>query len=90
MPAIIPQFAFTGSTVCLPLLNTIASELVNTSRRGRMMGATTTSASIGRILGPLLAAVLLSKSITPPRGWARVWCCAGALGHSPPPIAIAP
>ena len=60
MPAII-LVAFTGSTVCLPLLNTIASELVNTSQRGRMMGATTTSASIGRILGPLLAAVLLSE-----------------------------
>ena len=60
MPVII-LVAFTGSTVCLPLLNTIASELVNTSQRGRMMGATTTSASIGRILGPLLAAVLLSE-----------------------------
>ncbi len=60
MPAII-LVAFMGSTVCLPLLNTIASELVNTSQRGRMMGATTTSASIGRILGPLLAAVLLSE-----------------------------
>lgn len=60
MPAII-LVAFTGSTVCLPLLNTIASELVNTSQRGRMMGATTTSASIGRILGPLVAAVLLSE-----------------------------
>ena len=32
MPAII-LVAFTGSTVCLPLLNTIASELVNTSQR---------------------------------------------------------
>jgi len=60
MPAII-LVAFTGSTVCLPLLNTIATELVNTSQRGRMMGATTTSASIGRILGPLVAAVLLSE-----------------------------
>lgn len=60
MPAVI-LIAFTGSTVCLPLLNTIASELVNTSQRGRMMGATTTSASVGRILGPLLAAILLSE-----------------------------
>ena len=54
-------FAFCGSTVCLPLLNAIASEIVDPSYRGRMMGMTASASSTGRIVGPLFAAWLLSS-----------------------------
>ena len=60
MPAMI-FFAFCGSTVCLPLLNAIASEIVNPSHRGRMMGMTASASSAGRIVGPLFAAWLLNS-----------------------------
>ena len=60
MPAMI-FFAFCGSTVCLPLLNAIASEIVEPSHRGRMMGMTASASSTGRIVGPLLAAGLLNS-----------------------------
>ncbi|MEC8159284.1 MAG: MFS transporter [Pseudomonadota bacterium] len=60
MPAMI-FFAFCGSTVCLPLLNAIASEIVDPSHRGRMMGMTASASSTGRIVGPLLAAGLLNS-----------------------------
>ena len=59
MPAMI-FFAFCGSTVCLPLLNAIASEIVDPSHRGRMMGMTASASSTGRIVGPLFAAGLLN------------------------------
>ena len=60
MPAMI-FFAFCGSTVCLPLLNAIASEIVDPSHRGRMMGMTASASSTGRIVGPLFAAALLNS-----------------------------
>ena len=59
MPAMI-FLAFCGSTVCLPLLNAIASEIVDPSHRGRMMGMTASASSTGRIVGPLFAAGLLN------------------------------
>ena len=59
MPAMI-FLAFSGSTVCLPLLNAIASEIVEPSHRGRMMGMTASASSTGRIVGPLFAAGLLN------------------------------
>ena len=60
MPTMI-FFAFCGSTVCLPLLNAIASEIVDPSHRGRMMGMTASASSTGRIVGPLFAAWLLNS-----------------------------
>jgi len=60
MPAMI-FLAFCGSTVCLPLLNAIASEIVDPSHRGRMMGMTASASSTGRIVGPLFAAGLLNS-----------------------------
>ena len=60
MPAMI-FLAFSGSTVCLPLLNAIASEIVEPSHRGRMMGMTASASSMGRIVGPLFAAGLLNS-----------------------------
>ncbi len=67
MPTMI-FFAFCGSTVCLPLLNAIASEIVNPSHRGRMMGMTASASSTGRIVGPLFAAGLLNSS-----GFSTAW-----------------
>ena len=61
MPTMI-FFAFCGSTVCLPLLNAIASEIVDPSHRGRMMGMTASASSTGRIVGPLFAAWLLNST----------------------------
>ncbi len=73
MPAMI-FFAFSGSTVCLPLLNAIASEIVQSNHRGRMMGMTASASSAGRIIGPLFAAWLLAS-----RGFGTAWLGAGVM-----------
>lgn len=52
--------AFTGATVCLPLLNTISSSVVEADLRGQMMGATAAAASAGRIFGPSVSAAALA------------------------------
>lgn len=67
MPAMI-FLAFCGSTVCLPLLNAIASEIVEPIHRGRMMGMTASASSTGRIVGPLFAAGLLNS-----QGFGAAW-----------------
>ena len=67
MPLMI-LLAFSGSTVCLPLLNAISSEIVEANYRGRMMGMTASASSIGRIVGPLFAAGLLSS-----QGFSIAW-----------------
>lgn len=73
MPAMI-FFAFSGSTVCLPLLNAIASEIVQPNHRGRMMGMTASASSAGRIIGPLFAAWLLSS-----QGFDTAWFGSGLM-----------
>ena len=73
MPAMI-FCAFSGSTVCLPLLNAIASEIVQPNHRGRMMGLTSSASSAGRIIGPLFAAWLLSS-----RGFDTAWLASGLM-----------
>lgn len=60
--------AFTGATCVLPVLNTIASLTVGAHERGRMMGLTAFAASIGRVVGPLLAGGLLLWA-----GYTIVW-----------------
>ena len=67
MPVMI-FLAFSGSTVCLPLLNAIASEIVEPSYRGRMMGMTASASSSGRIVGPLFAAGILNS-----QGFSTAW-----------------
>jgi DHA1 family tetracycline resistance protein-like MFS transporter len=52
---------FAGATCCLPLLNTLSTSIVDQSERGRMMGATTLVSSGGRVLGPLLAGIVLTR-----------------------------
>ena len=73
MPAMI-FCAFSGSTVCLPLLNAIASEIVQPNHRGRMMGLTSSASSAGRIIGPLFAAWLLSS-----QGFDTAWLGSGLM-----------
>lgn len=52
--------AFSAATLCLPVLNTIASHVVPASWRGQFFGVTASSSSFGRVGGPLIAATLLT------------------------------
>jgi len=52
---------FSAATLCLPVLNTIASHLVAAASRGQFFGITASAAAFGRILGPLVASALLAK-----------------------------
>ena len=52
--------AFSAATLCLPVLNTIASHVVPAPWRGQFFGVTASSASFGRVGGPLIAAPLLA------------------------------
>ena len=65
---------FSSATLCLPILNTIASHLVAPSWRGQFFGMTASSSAVGRVLGPLIAAVLLAYS-----GFAMAWTGMGLL-----------
>ena len=66
--------AFSSATLCLPILNTIASHLVAPSWRGQFFGMTASSSAVGRVLGPLIAAVLLAYS-----GFSMAWTGMGLL-----------
>ena len=65
---------FSTATLCLPVLNTIASHLVTPASRGQFFGVTASSAAFGRILGPLVAAALLSQG-----GYGLAWLGMGAV-----------
>ncbi|WP_415059669.1 MFS transporter [Congregibacter sp.] len=52
--------ALTGATLCFPVLNSFASQRSAPKLRGRMMGAASAAAAWGRVLGPLLAGLLLT------------------------------
>ena len=65
---------FSAATLCLPVLNTIASHLVGPASRGRFFGVTASSAALGRIVGPLIASVLLSHG-----GFSAAWLGTGAI-----------
>ena len=73
MPAMI-LFAFSGSTVCLPLLNAIASEIVQSNQAGRLMGMTASASSVGRIVGTRFAAGHLST-----KGFCIAWLGSGQM-----------
>jgi len=82
--------AFAGATCCLPVLNTIASSVVASQERGRMMGITALAASAGRVLGPLLTGLVLSSG-SYPASWlfialpilaVVVWSRTGATRYS--------
>ena len=65
---------FSAATLCLPILNTIASHLVEPAARGRFFGITASSAALGRIVGPLIAAMLLSHG-----GFSAAWMGTSAV-----------
>ena len=65
---------FSAATLCLPILNTIASHLVGPASRGRFFGITASSAALGRIVGPLIAAMLLSQG-----GYSAAWMGTSAV-----------
>jgi DHA1 family tetracycline resistance protein-like MFS transporter len=65
---------FSAATLCLPILNTIASHLVGPASRGRFFGITASSAALGRIVGPLIAAMLLSQG-----GFSAAWMGTSAV-----------
>lgn len=52
--------ALSGTTMCMPLLNTIISHSTPTEVRGRMMGTTGAASSWGRVAGPLIAGTNLA------------------------------
>ena len=51
--------ALTGATLCMPLLNTITSYRTPSKFRGRILGATSSAAAWGRVVGPMLASAVL-------------------------------
>jgi DHA1 family tetracycline resistance protein-like MFS transporter len=59
---------FAAATLCLPILNSIASEAVPAGSRGQFLGVTASAAATGRILGPLLASTLLVRG-----GYSAAW-----------------
>lgn len=65
---IVMLFAYGGATVCLPMLNTLSTSVVGAEQRGQMMGATTASGAVGRVIGPLVTGALLTYS-----GYAWAW-----------------
>ena len=65
---------FSAATLCLPILNIIASHLVGPASRGRFFGITASSAALGRIVGPLIAAMLLSQG-----GFSAAWMGTSAV-----------
>lgn len=52
--------ALSGSTLCMPLLNSITSQRTPQALRGRMLGTTASAASWGRVVGPLMTGANLS------------------------------
>ena len=52
--------AMSGATLCMPILNSIATHRTPAELRGRMMGTTGAAASWGRVAGPLLAGANLA------------------------------
>lgn len=59
--ALVMFIAYSGATLCLPMLNTMASGVVGQSRRGAMMGTTATTSALGRIVGPVATGFILAS-----------------------------
>jgi DHA1 family tetracycline resistance protein-like MFS transporter len=66
--------AMTGATLCIPLLNTIVSYTTPLEFRGRMMGITSSAASWGRVVGPLMAGTSLALL-----GYSGAWLCGAGI-----------
>jgi MFS family permease len=66
--------ALTGATLCMPVLNSLVSQRTAPQLRGRMMGAASAAAAWGRVLGPLLAGLLLTVG-----GFPLAWALPAAM-----------
>ena len=79
--------ALAGATLCMPVLNAMTSRVGAQNDRGRLLGAASASAGIGRVLGPLLAGALLaaggfvSALCLPLLMVALYWCWAFMAAH---------
>jgi MFS family permease len=63
-----------GATLCMPVLQSLASRRTPAVSRGRLMGAAASASAWGRVLGPLLAGVLLTTA-----GYRAAWLCFALL-----------
>ncbi|GAB5413817.1 MAG: tetracycline resistance MFS efflux pump [Congregibacter sp.] len=61
--------ALSGATLCMPVLNSFASQRSSAADLGRIMGVAGAAASWGRVLGPLLGGLALSIG-----GFRVAWC----------------
>ncbi|RLQ23430.1 MFS transporter [Seongchinamella sediminis] len=52
--------AMTGATLCMPLLNTLITHRTAAMYRGRLLGATSSASSWGRVFGPAIAGINLA------------------------------
>lgn len=52
--------ALSGATLCMPVLNAMTSRRGSIADRGRLLGAASAAAGIGRVAGPIVAGALLS------------------------------
>lgn len=66
--------AMSGATLCMPLLNTIISERAPREFRGRLLGATASAGSWGRVAGPLLSGIGLGLV-----GYSGTWAALAAV-----------
>ncbi|MEM6606733.1 MAG: MFS transporter [Pseudomonadota bacterium] len=60
--------SLSGATLCMPVLNSLLSQRAPPEQTGRFMGAASSAAAWGRVLGPVLAGLLLSGF-----GFAPTW-----------------
>ncbi|WP_101760043.1 MFS transporter [Oceanicoccus sp. KOV_DT_Chl] len=65
----------TGSTLCLPILNSITSKRTPLRFRGQMLGTTSSMSAWGRVTGPLLGGVILHYT-----GFNIAWVAGAILG----------
>ncbi|MEM1114135.1 MAG: MFS transporter [Pseudomonadota bacterium] len=66
--------AMTGATLCMPMLNTLITHRTPAPQRGQTMGVTGAAASVGRVIGPLMAGWILYTL-----GYTAVWIALAAL-----------
>lgn len=64
VPLVIISFfcIISGATICSPVLNSILSKRVPAQYRGKVMGTSSAMGSWGRVIGPLIAGVVLTQS----------------------------
>lgn len=67
--------AVTGASFCTPVLNTLLSKRTPLAVRGRMLGTASAASAWGRVFGPLVAGLVLSRL-----GYPAAWLVGGVAG----------